>query len=532
MCSPARFPGSAAGPRRIAARLLCFAAIVILSRPPTPAAAADPPTLALELVAAGLSEPVAIAHAGDERLFVALHEGRVVILVDGEIRPTPFLDITDRVLDLAREQGLASIAFPPDHAETGHVFAAYTALPSPGDPPGMPVGDTLLARYSRSEDPDVAPADSERILLRIGQPGPVHNGGELQFGPDGYLYVGSGDGGFGGRCVGQADDTLLGKILRLDVARNAEAPPYYAVPPDNPFAGPGDPPDEVWAKGLRNPWRFSFDRATGDLYIADVGAMDREEVSFQPAAGVGGENYGWGVEEGTLCLPELDCGFPVPPCGSAELTPPILEFGHETGCAVIGGYVYRGSAIPELEGFYLYGDFCTGTLWAAERDGVSWLSHRLAIAAPGLTSLGEDAVGEIYLATGDSLYRLVRGEDLPGDVCRSGPTTLCLGDGRFEVTIEWRTALGSSGLGAAVSLTEASGYFWFFDAANPEVFVKVLDACVEPFDRFWVFAAGLTDVETRLRVEDKRSGQVRLYENALGSGFQPIRDTSAFDTCP
>ncbi len=609
---------------------------LVLFQLPAAAAAADPPPVVLETVAAGLGQPTAIAHSGDPRLFVSLKEGRVLILRDGEILPRPFLDITDRVLSATMERGLGSIAFHPQVLDNGFLFAVYTGFD----------GAMIVARFAISEDPDLALPASEKILLRIAQPAAVHNGGQLQFGPEGYLYAGSGDGGSQDDrlCRAQADDTLLGKILRLDVDRNAGQPPYYGIPPDNPFAGPGDPLDEIWAKGLRNPWRFSFDRVTGDLYVADVGNRVREEVNLQPAASPGGQNYGWKVLEGTQCFGDTEgCDLPLPACDSPALTPPILEYVHGTGCAVIGGYVYRGSGIPGLEGFYVYGDFCAGKVWAAERLGESWETHLLDVRAQGLTSFGEDVAGELYLAAGDSLLRLagvevpspgmlelgvaelavdesageaaitvertdgqsgrvtvdyatvdgsaVAGEDylsaagtlawddgdsaakdfavsilddavaeddsdfrvtlqaptggaligarstaritiVDDDGCQADAATLCLVGRRFQASIRWRTAVGDEGSGTAVPLTDGSGYFWFFDPGNPEVFVKVLDACVEPLGYFWVFAAGLTDVETSLTVTDLEAGPTRRYDHPLGIGFEPIRDTLAFDTCP
>ena len=224
-------------------------------------------------------------------------------------------------------------------------------------------GDTVVARYRA--DGDVVRPRTARVVLRIDQPFANHNGGQLQFGPDRYLYVGMGDGGAGNdpHCNAQRGGTLLGKLLRIDVDQYRRRGPWYGVPRDNPFAGGGAQPPEVWAIGLRNPWRFSFDRETGDLFIADVGQGAREEIDFQPAASAGGENYGWAREEGSLCLDEVSaCPDAVPPCGDPALQRPILEYGRDDGsCAVIGGYVYRGSAIPGLAGAYLFGDFCSGS---------------------------------------------------------------------------------------------------------------------------------------------------------------------------
>ncbi len=605
-------------------------------------AAADLSDIHLETVATGLDRPVAITHAGDPgdgRLFITLRSGRIVIFDGVRVLPQPFLDIRDRVRSLGGEQGLLSVAFHPDYAANGLFFVDYTNS----------AGDTVITRYRVTGDPDVADPASEAILLTIEQPFGNHNGGQLQFGPDGLLYAATGDGGSANDpgCEAQDGDSLLGKLLRLDVDTDMGSAPFHAIPADNPFVGDDGVRDEIWATGLRNPWRFSFDRQTGDLVVADVGQASREEVDFQPAASAGGENYGWKMMEGSLCRGSTGCGGPVPGCDDPAYTAPVLEYDHGGGrCSITGGYVYRGSAIPELVGHYLYGDFCAGTLWAASRAGGSWQATELAPSAPGLTTFGEDAAGEVYLAAGSTLFRLA-GPDLPqpgtlelmaasvvvgegdgqttvtvlrtagsdgmvsvdwttrdgtatatGDYlaaagtltwddgesggktftvtivddalaeddesftvelatpgggavlgtltaaeltitdddavaepCEPGPATLCLNGGRFRVEIAWRTAGGAEGLGQAVPLTPDSGYFWFFDAANPEIFVKVLDACVDPFNHFWVFAAGLTDVETRLTVVDTATGDLRRYDKPQGQGFDPIRDTSAFD-CP
>jgi hypothetical protein len=242
-------------------------------------------------------------------------------------------------------------------------------------------------------------------LLTIDQPFANHNGGQLAFGPDGYLYVGMGDGGSANdpMCNGQRDEALLGKILRIDVDANVDTPPFYGIPPDNPFAALGGARDEIWAKGLRNPWRFSFDRQTGDLYIGDVGQGAREEVDFQAAGSPGGRNYGWKVMEGTQCGGGGTSGCPsgTPACNSPALTAPVLEYSHSDGnCSITGGYVYRGRSFPELAGTYFYGDYCSGRIWGATRSAAeTWSTRLFARRATGLTTFGEDVGGEIYLAT-------------------------------------------------------------------------------------------------------------------------------------
>ncbi len=363
------------------------------------ARAQDLPPLALETIATGLPALTSVTNAGDERLFLTTLDGRVLIVSDGEVGGRPLLDIRARVKS-GGEQGLLSVAFHPRWPRVSFLFVNYTDR----------AGDTVVARYRA--DGDVVKPRTARVVLRIDQPFANHNGGQLQFGTDRYLYVGMGDGGAGNdpHCNAQRGGTLLGKLLRIDIDEYRRGGPWFGVPPDNPFAGGEAQPPEVWATGLRNPWRFSFDRETGDLYLADVGQGAREEIDFQPAASAGGENYGWAREEGSLCVDEVSaCPDDVPPCGDPALQRPILEYGRDDGsCAVIGGYVYRGSAIPELVGAYLYGDFCSGRLWAAVRTEEGWRSVELEPTMPGLSSFGEDAAGEIYLVSNEGvLARLV-----------------------------------------------------------------------------------------------------------------------------
>jgi len=352
--------------------------------------------IALETLATGVGPITSIAHAGDARLFLTLQTGRIVIFAGGQVQPVPFLDVTPLV-SCCGERGLLSVAFHPRYAENGFFFVNYTNRS----------GDTVVARYRVSAmNPGAADPSSGVTLFVIRQPFANHNGGELQFGPDGYLYIGMGDGGSANdpMCHAQRDDSLLGKMLRIDVNQSADAPPYYGIPPDNPFVGPGDPPDEIWAKGLRNPWRYSFDRATGDLYIGDVGQNAREEINFQPRSSPGGENYGWKMMEGSLCGSGGQSGCPAGTlaCNSHGLTPPLIEYAHGAGeCSVTGGYVYRGNRIPQLVGTYLYGDYCSGRLWG----GRELLSPRV----PSMTTFGEDIFGEIYLGTENG--RLLRVAD-------------------------------------------------------------------------------------------------------------------------
>ncbi|HEV7507122.1 MAG TPA: PQQ-dependent sugar dehydrogenase [Thermoanaerobaculia bacterium] len=385
--------------------LVPFLLIPLAARAADPLPATGPftvsgtvPGVDLVQVAHGLDSVTSVTHAGDDRLFLTLRPGRIVIFTNGAVKTQPFLDIRS-LINANGEGGLLSVAFHPHFAENGFLFVDYTNSNL----------DTVIARYHVSSNPDQADASSGRILLTIPQPFDNHKGGQLQFGADGYLYIGMGDGGsgFDPACRAQRTDNLLGKMLRIDVDQNVSTAPFYGIPADNPFRGPGDPPDEIWATGVRNPWRFSFDRLTGDLWIGDVGQGLREEVDFQPVTSRGGENYGWKVMEADLCSTTDACPASTPPCNSPVYTLPVLEYDHNPHCSITGGYVYRGSALPQLQGSYVFGDFCSGVLWAASRQGTGFTVRTLAGTLPNLITFGEDKNGELYLASLDgSLYRL------------------------------------------------------------------------------------------------------------------------------
>jgi glucose/arabinose dehydrogenase len=338
----------------------------------------------LQPLVGALKEPVGIANAGDGsgRLFILEKAGRIRIVQDGKLAPVPFLDITNQVRSSGSEQGLLGLAFHPDYARNGLFFVNYINRQ----------GNTVIARFKVGADPAQADPASEAVVLTIDQPAANHNGGDLVFGPDGYLYIGTGDGGREGDPFGngQNGQTLLGKILRLDV----DGGQPYAVPRDNPFlSDPGVRP-EIWAIGLRNPWRHSFDRLTGDLYIADVGQDTYEEIDFQPAGDRGGENYGWSIMEGMHCYPESRS------CDQKGLTLPVFEYDHSQGCSITGGYVYRGQEFPFLAGVYLFGDYCSGRIGGLIRAGGGqgdWQGRWLAQANIRLTSFGQDEAGELYL---------------------------------------------------------------------------------------------------------------------------------------
>lgn len=351
----------------------------------------DPDDYALRLIAEGLAEPVFLTHAGDARLFIVEQPGTIRILENGRLLPEPFLDIRARVNDSANEQGLLGLAFHPRYAENGFFFVNYTGANN----------ETVIARFSVTSDPNRADPASEKVILTIEQPYRNHNGGDLAFGPDGYLYIGMGDGGSAGDPENRAQNlrSLLGKMLRLDVDNGDP----YRIPPDNPFVTRVDARPEIWAYGLRNPWRFSFDRATGDLYLADVGQNAYEEVSFQPAGSAGGENYGWRFFEGTH-------GFKDAADAPPDVVPPIAEYGRDDGCSVTGGYVYRGAALPELNGVYFFGDYCSGLIWSLQRNGSAWVRETFGDTDFTLSSFGEDAAGELYVLDhrGGGVYRIER----------------------------------------------------------------------------------------------------------------------------
>ncbi len=341
-------------------------------------------------VASGLDSPLDLAApSGDtSRLFVAEKTGRILVIVNGVVQATPFLDI-HALVSGGDEQGLLGFAFHPGFASNGRFFIDYTDT----------AGNTQVVGYRVSANPNVADPSSASTILSVAQPFANHNGGGLAFGPDGFLYVALGDGGGGGDPQGHGQNVgdLLGSLLRIDV--DSAAP--YAIPPGNPFAGVSGARPELWNIGLRNPFRFSFDRASGDLYIGDVGQAEREEIDVAPA-GQGGQNYGWNVTEGTIC-------YNASSCSTAGITPPVLDYDHDQGCSVIGGFVYRGSAIPDLRGHYFYGDFCAGFVRSFRYSGGAATDAReWPTLSPHdvIQSFGQDAAGEIYVLTRSAVFRI------------------------------------------------------------------------------------------------------------------------------
>ena len=333
-----------------------------------------------KMVASGLDQPLDIQHAGDGsgRVFLVERIGKIFILENGVLSDEPFLDISDRLTDNKSEQGLLGLAFHPNYAENGFFFVNYTDLN----------GNTIIARYQVSENTDQAKITSESVLLHTAQPYGNHNGGGIAFGPDGFLYIGLGDGGSGDdpHGNGQNLNTYLGKLLRIDV----DGGETYVIPSDNPFLQ-GEALPEIWAYGLRNPWRFSFDSLTGDLYIADVGQNLWEEIDFLPAGTKGGANFGWNYMEGLH-------PFSGEPSAELSLVAPVAEYEHNLGCSVTGGLVYRGDALPEWQGVYLYGDFCTGRIWGLLQVDGLWKEQVLMETDFLIASFGQDEAGNIYLA--------------------------------------------------------------------------------------------------------------------------------------
>jgi len=355
-----------------------------------------PGDLTLQLapfVSTGLSSPVFLTQPLDDgRIFVVEQPGRIRILKDGVLQTTPFLDLASRVLS-GGERGLLSVAFHPQYA-TNHFFYVYFTPRTNGD--------IMIERFTTTSNPDVAdPASTKLIITAPHSSQSNHNGGLLTFGPDGMLYAALGDGGGTGDPLGNGQNfnSLLGGMLRLDVDNGDP----YAIPANNPFVGQANHRGEVWAKGLRNPWRYAFDTNTGLLYIADVGQGEREEVNVVPA-GSGGLNYGWNITEGTIC-------YNTSTCDKTGFTDPVLDYDHDTGaCSITGGYVYRGTAIEGLQGHYLYSDYCAGFLKSFRYSSGTVVDQKdWGLSAGNVTSFGQDIDGELYITAGNTISKIVKG---------------------------------------------------------------------------------------------------------------------------
>jgi glucose/arabinose dehydrogenase len=329
----------------------------------------------LEPLITGLERIVLLTHAQDERLFIVEQVGRIRIFENNLLQPSPFLDISN-LTKSGGERGLLGLAFHPNYQDNGYFFVNYTDTQ----------GNTQIARYQVSENPNQADPESAKIILSIDQPYGNHNGGMIAFGPEGFLYIGMGDGGSGGDPQNYAQNlnSLLGKLLRIDV--NSDT---YSIPDDNPFVGQENIRPEIWSYGWRNPWRFGFDRQTGDLWAGDVGQGSYEEISFQ-LAGQGGGNYGWRIMEGMHCYMPKDCQ-------QDDLIKPLFEYSHREGSSITGGYRYRGTSLPDLQGAYIFGDFSSGRIWMGTEDNGKWEKTELMDTDFNISSFGEDASGELYL---------------------------------------------------------------------------------------------------------------------------------------
>lgn len=364
--------------------------------------------VSLELFANGLNDPVGIANAGlnDDRIFVLERSGIIrIVRANGSVDATPFMTITDRVDDSGGEMGLLGLTFDPDYANNGLFYVNYTSSLSG-------TRQTRISRFQVTAAPDIADRDSEEIILTLNQPAQNHNAGAIRFGPDDYLYIPLGDTG-ANSAFAQDMTTIAGKVSRINVRTNTGSSPdcsgvgtgNYKVPTDNPFIdGAGSNCDEIWAIGLRNPWQSSFDHLTGDFYIGDVGPNTWEEIDMQPANSTGGENYGWRCYEGNHEFNSSGCG----PASDYDF--PIFEYNHDPGgCAVVGGYVYRGSQFPDMYGRYFLTDYCSGFIWDLVPDGKNgWIDTRHTTNIFGFSAFGETSAGELLLANRNNgnIYRL------------------------------------------------------------------------------------------------------------------------------
>jgi glucose/arabinose dehydrogenase len=390
----------------------------------SPASKAQAPisSAALELslvdFASGLDQPLGLTHAGlgDNRLFVYEQEGRIkIIQPNGQVLDTPFLNITSRVESEGNEEGLLGLVFHPNYANNGYFYVNYTHTSGR-------TTYTRISRFTVTSNPNVANPNSEEVLLTVIQPFSNHNAGDIHFGPDGYLYIPLGDGGSGGDPQNNAQNmrTLLGKIVRIDVNAQAGSPSdceglgagNYTIPAGNPSVdGPGGNCDEIWATGLRNPWRSSFDRLTGDLYVGDVGQNAWEEVNFQEAGSPGGTNYGWRCYEGNHAFELAGCK------ARSSYTFPIFEYAQgNNNCSVIAGYVYRGTKYPAMYGHFLLTDYCSGIFWDLVRESNGWqVTQHTNLQNFGRVAFGEDAQGELYVVdmAANKIYCLVENTPAP-----------------------------------------------------------------------------------------------------------------------
>ena len=524
--------------RVFAALACCLTALSInFVSPKVAAQGSQLPTLALGAPLAGFASPVGITHAGDgtNRLFVVEQGGRVRLVKSGVLQPAPFLNISGRI-STGGERGLLGLAFPHDYARKGYFYVNYTNT----------AGNTVISRFQRSAaDADTADPASEQIILTIGQPFANHNGGQLAFSErDRMLYVGMGDGGSGGDPGNRAQNPaeLLGKMLRIDTETGR---PYaYTSPATNPYVSTAGFRPEIWALGLRNPWRFSFDRATADLFISDVGQELFEEVNFQPAASSGGENYGWRIMEGLHC-------FNPNPCDPTGLTPPVVEYSSGSGsgnCSVTGGYVYRAGAFPRMQGLYFYGDFCSGRIWGLRRESGVWQNTLLLDTSIQISAFGEDESGALYVAgynTG-SVYPLVDAGQTPAatptptpvEIKFSSPTFVSFeqqgaasvgvtraGDTTRELFVDYATTDGSAT--SRGDYTTARGTLRFAPGETLKTFTVLVtnDDTQEGDESFTVTLSGLVGNAT---IDGPPSRVVTIHDDDAATGAANPLDRSDF----
>ncbi len=424
-------------------------------------AAAVPPAIQLQSVISGLSNPVYVTNARDSRLFIVQQNGQILIFQNNALLATPFLNLAPRV-NCCGERGLLGLAFHPNYPATPYVFVYFTSngttLPD-GVTPGN--GNNVVARFTLSADLNVADFASGKTLLVTPQPFSNHNGGMIEFGGDGFLYIGKGDGGSGNDPGNRAQNIneLLGKILRIDVNQNVNTPPYHGIPTTNPFVGTAGA-DEIFLVGLRNPFRFSFDRPTGDLWIGDVGQGAREEIDRLPIdAAAPGKNLGWRIYEGTFCT-GLDPCVTLP-----DYLPPVAEYSHSGGrCSITGGYVYRGTRIQSLVGSYVYADYCTGEIFR-----LLGTTQELMLDSPhNISSFGEDADGELYITALSGQVLKINALPSAASAIVGGRVANSEGRGIGNVVL---TMTGGNLSEPLIARTNPFGYYRFSEVAVGQTYV-------------------------------------------------------------
>lgn len=429
------------GHRTFALRTLLLTALLPVGEPVRALAAAPPSGIRLEQVLSGrgLGRVVGLEFPkdGDGRMFLVEQTGKIRLVENGELAPQPFLDVSDKITCCGEEDGLIGLEFHPDFEHNGTFYVVYTD----------PESRTIVSRLFVSSERNLADRSSEREIISWSRPRVFHNGGAIEFGPDGHLYLGVGDGG--NPLEAQDLRSLLGKILRLDV--DGAFP--YSLPDDNPFIGDPFALAEIWAWGLRNPWRFSIDRKTGNLYVGDVGSSFFEEIDFQPGGGGGGENFGWPLKEATTCIDEVE------DCENEDLVDPIIAYAHKEGTcnAVTGGYRYRGRSAPTLRGSYIFGDFCRGEIWAARNnDAGNWAVNRLLDSELLISTFAEDPEGNLYLADyRGAIYRIAGQSLFASDFERGGTSTWSKRRGDSKVV---RKGLRGSKRALAIELGGRRGF--------------------------------------------------------------------------